>query len=291
MTHRRHIVISSYATLDYVVAPVAQFNGLGTIAARIGLSGAWPRAGGAAYYAARAIASAGHRAAPLCSIGQDEAGGTYRRRCAEAGADVAAIASAPNTSTAKCLLIYQPEGDYGCLLDTGSYPATALNDTQVAAIKAADFVTIAAAPAAITRAILTETPPDTPMGWIVKCDADCFPNDLRRTLSRRASYIFCNGSERDFFSAYLPLYTGEAGPTIIETHGSQSIRVSGPIGQHCITVNAMSTHDTTGAGDTLAGGFIAYLADHDFCKEQRTILAATAAGSHMASTLLQSRRH
>ena len=65
----KRIVVSGYATLDYVVQLSGPFHGTGTAIGELGFSGAWPRAGGAALYASRRIAAAGHRAFLLTWIG------------------------------------------------------------------------------------------------------------------------------------------------------------------------------------------------------------------------------
>lgn len=73
----RSVVVSGYATLDYVVHAEMPFKGEGTVTASIGVSGAWPRPGGAALYASRRIAAAGLLAHPITQIGDDDASGQY----------------------------------------------------------------------------------------------------------------------------------------------------------------------------------------------------------------------
>lgn len=77
----KKVVVSGFATLDYVVQSSEPFNGTGTVLSELGVANAWPRAGGAALYASRRIAAAGHRSFALTWIGDDGDGGHYLRAC------------------------------------------------------------------------------------------------------------------------------------------------------------------------------------------------------------------
>ena len=56
----KKVVVTGYATMDYVVQLQAQFHGTGTVLGELGPADAWPRAGGAALYASKRLAAAGH---------------------------------------------------------------------------------------------------------------------------------------------------------------------------------------------------------------------------------------
>jgi ribokinase len=85
---------------------------------------AWPRAGGAALYASAALAKASVAAAPLTWIGDDADGEFYRAACGS----LAGVAVTPGAPSTRCLLIYNADGSYGCLLRPG--PAE-LTDAQL----------------------------------------------------------------------------------------------------------------------------------------------------------------
>lgn len=254
----KHVVVSGYATLDYVVHADAQFQGTGTVTGKFGVSGAWPRAGGAALYASRRIANAGLRAHALTWVGDDEDGTRYLGACRDAGILADAVNREANATTARCILAYYPDGDFGCLLDVGSNGQASLTAGQRTVLTGADHLCIAAGPPRAAKAILDVYPPDRPVSWIAKLDRHAFPSELCRQLAQRADIVFCNSGEREFINA---AYTGgrPAQQIIIETLGSDGVLIDAPNGKRRIPTTSIDAHDTTGAGDTLAGEVIAQI--------------------------------
>lgn len=279
----KQVVVSGYATLDYVVQLSEPFHGTGTVIGELGASGAWPRAGGAALYASRRIASAGHRAFALTWIGDDGDGGHYLRACQRSQICCDAIDQRRGVTTPRCILIYRPDGDYGCLLDTGFGGSEAATPKQLELVTTADHLCISVGPAGATMAILDACPPATPVSWIAKLDRSAFPPDLCRQLAGRANLIFCNASEREFIE---DAFQGErpAGQIIIETLGSAGVLIDCSEGKRIIPAQAIKAHDTTGAGDTLAGEVIAQIV-----LGQLTIDDAVGQGMTAARDLLASR--
>ena len=253
----KKIVISGYATLDYVVQLSEPFHGTGTVIGELGASGAWPRAGGAALYASRRMAAAGHRAFALTWIGDDGDGGHYLRACKQAQICCEAIDQRQGAQTPRCILIYRPDGDYGCLIDTGFGGSEWATAEQLAIVGTADHVSVSVAPAAATRAVLDACPEHVSLSWIAKLDRMAYPPELCARLAARANLIFCNASEREFVES---AYQGRRpdGQIIVETLGSAGVLIDGPRGQVVLPGQAIKAHDTTGAGDTLAGEVIAH---------------------------------
>ena len=87
------------------------------------------------------------------------------------------------------------------------------------------------------------------MYWAVKNDPSCFDGNLCEKLSKRADVIFCNAAERKLISS--------TNATIIETHGKEGVSIICEKRKTHIETNPVDTFDTTGAGDTFAGAFIA----------------------------------
>lgn len=283
----KKVVISGYATLDYVVQLDAPFHGTGTATGELGVSEAWPRAGGAALYASRRIAAVGHRAFPLTWIGDDGDGGHYLRACQRSQICCDAIDQICSGRTPRCILIYRPDGDYGCLLDAGFQGSESLSPAQAKVVGAADHLSIAAGPPAATNVLLEAYPPEAELSWIAKLDSMSFPEPLRAALARRARLIFCNASEREFIEAARDCERPE-GQIIIETLGSAGVLVDCDSGRRVIPTTALTTYDTTGAGDTLAGETIARYLTGGISIETAVEFGMTAARNLLASRIPRS---
>lgn len=277
------VVVSGYATLDYVVQLTAPFHGTGTAMGELGVSQAWPRAGGAALYASYRIAAVGHRAFPLTWIGDDGDGGHYLRACQRGQICCDAVDRRRGEKTQRCVLIYRPDGDYGCLLDTGFHGRESLTPSQASVLGNADHLCIAAGPPGVASTLLETCPEAVELSWIAKLDPFSFPTELRATLARRAKLIFCNASEREFIEAARDSARPDH-QIIIETLGSAGVLVDCPEGKRVIPTDALRTHDTTGAGDTLAGEVLAH-----YLAGQTPIEACVEHGMAAARELLAGR--
>lgn len=263
------VAVAGFATIDYVIRVEGDFIGRGT---RLMREAAWPRAGGAALYASAGLVEAGVAAAPLTWIGDDADGAIYRAVCGALDG-VAIMPGAPST---RCLLIYNADGSYGCLLRPG--PAE-LTEAQLRLAAAAEWLVIAAGPPAVTARLLEIGGPR--LAWIAKDDPACFPPELVARLTARAEVVFCNAGERAWLEAGR---TGPApcGQILFETRGADGVRVEAG-GVFDLPVSPLSVDDATGAGDTFAGAALAALIGGGSPR------AAALAGIAAAGALLSSR--
>lgn len=246
------VVVAGFATIDYVVQVEGVFTGRGT---RLIREAAWPRAGGAALYASAALALAGVEAAPLTWIGDDADGGAYLAACREVGLRVDGVVEVESATSTRCLLIYNADGTYGCLLRPGS---VMLTDVQQRLAASAAWLAIAAGPPEISRRLLDGVSPDTRLAWIAKDDPACFPADLAARLADRADFVFCNAGERAGLEAGRSV-ARPAGQVVFETRGAAGVRVEAEGEAFDLPVEPLDVTDATGAGDTFAGGALAVL--------------------------------
>lgn len=276
-------VVSGYATLDYVIQMYDQFHGTGTALGAMGPSGAWPRAGGAVLYVSRRLAAAGTECHAMTWIGADSDGEHFLNACVEANIKSNAICISPTRKTPRCMMIYNPDGGYGCLLDAGSDCEEHLTEKQEGILGQADLVCISVGPLAATSSIVERCPDDAIVAWIVKIDHDAFSPELRRKIATRADYIFCNADERQFVADCLP-QKKRTGQTIIETLGSAGVLVESDQQKTVLSADFVKTSDTTGAGDTLAGEVLASVVEGDY-----SVIDAVQRGMNAARELLAAR--
>lgn len=274
------VVVAGFATIDYVARVEGDFTGRGTLMMRQGANDAWPRAGGAALYASAALAGAGVAAAPLTWIGDDTDGAAYVAACRKVGVSLDGVAVQPGAPSTRCLLIYNADGTYGCLLRPG--PAE-LTEAQLALVRSKAWLVIAAGPPGLLHRLLDVAPASTRLVWIAKDDPACFPADLVTRLTARADVVFCNAGERAWLEA------GRGGPVpagqiLFETRGADGVRVEATQKVLELPVEPLAIDDATGAGDTFAGAALAALIDGS------SPPAAAQVGIAAARALLSSRR-
>lgn len=250
------VVICGYATVDYVVQAAGRFDGQGTLAMRTPADGDWPRPGGAVLYAGRQMAAAGHRVHALTWTGDDADGRHYRQAVTAAGMQAAGVAILADAVTTRCLLIYDPDGNHGCLLRAGD---AALMDGQRAVLAGADLLVLTAGPADAARALLAGLAPTARLAWIVKPDPACFPPDLARAIAARADWLFCNASERAWTESCRT--ADRHGQILFETRGGDGVRVEGAGAATLLPVQPLTVTDPTGAGDSFAGATLSALLD------------------------------
>lgn len=272
------VVISGYATMDYVVHAAGRFAGRGTMAMRTPPDGQWPRPGGAVLYAGRQMAAGGHHTCPVTWTGADADGARYRDAITMAGMQPGGVATLPDTVTTQCLMIYDPDGSHGCLLRPGG---TELLDTQRNLLAAADLLVLTAGPAEISRALLDCLPETARLAWIVKPDPACFPAELARCIAARADFLFCNGAERSWLDAYRP--PDRPDQVLFETRGGDGVTVEADGAALMLAVEPLKVTDPTGAGDSFAGAALAALLDGEDPH------SAARRGSDAAASLLRRR--
>jgi ribokinase len=280
----KRAVATGFATVDYVVELSEYFSGTGTSEIKHLAKDAWPRPGGAALYTCRQLALAGFDAAPVTWIGADTGGSQYKAACRESAVSTDGVFSQPNGTTPTCVLIYQPDSDYGCLFDPGASHPEKLTEQQRSLFKAADLVLIAVGPPALAHEILSLIREDAIVAWIAKTDHTAYPEHVRALYSARANYIFCNGGERDFVDASFS-EPRTVRQVIFETHGSSEVLIDSRERQVLVPVEPIETPDTTGAGDTFAGATMAQI-----LSGQADLVKAVEAGTKQAARLLKNRR-
>jgi ribokinase len=276
------IALSGFAPVDFIAYSPSEVITDGTNLFEVSQTG-WPRPGGAALITGRVLAAAGHDVTPIAMIGGDPAGTLAKNQAEADGLSTAGLAVLQSARTPVCLLIHLPEGRYCCFLDRGAAEGAMLTPQQLAVLRAAQWVVICAGPPQLTREVLETVTPQQKLVWIVKADHTSFTPDLCQSLRERASIIFSNRLERDFYTA-----SGTANPTVdqlvFETDGDRGVQVRG--WGHDLWVNAsrITVTDVTGAGDTFAGGVLSVLID-----DPSAIEAAARAGAEAARTMLAER--
>lgn len=278
----KRAVVTGFATLDYVIELSEPFAGTGTRRIRQIPNDAWPRPGGAALYSSRELASAGIEATVATWVGEDAGAECYESACRKSAIGTDGIVRRIHGATATCVLIYQPDGSYGCLFDTGTSNPEQLSGAQRILIERADLVVVAVGPPELTAEILAHVRPDALVAWIAKADCRAYPSHLRSQCAARADYIFCNEGERQFVEASQSAERARSA-VIVETRGSRDVVVTVAGRQYVLPVRALDAADTTGAGDTLAGATMARVVNGDDPQ------SAVAEGIRAAEGLLKGR--
>lgn len=277
------VVLIGFATVDYVTRLKQPFPGTGTVAMVPLDDSSWPRAGGAALYAGRQLALGGLDVAAVTWVGDDASGSAYLAACRESGLDVSGVSVRKGCATPTCVLIYQPDGDYGCLFNPGPDDQATLNSRQRELCSAAEMLIIAVGPPGIGDELLGLISPRATVAWIAKGDEKSCPANLRQKYAARANYIFCNQSECQLVDAAVSQRV-QGDKTIFETRGSAGVVVDHSGASFTMPVAAINAADTTGAGDTFAGAVMAHLFTN-----RRDIQGAVTAGIDAAAILLRSR--
>jgi ribokinase len=272
------IVLSGFATLDYVAVTNAPLAAPGTTIARLARKDSWPRPGGAPLYAGARLAMAGHAAYPLVTIGDDAHSDLFMLACRQASLALNGVVRQPQSTTPCCVMIHAGDGASQCLLDPGTASQGRLNDRQRKLAADADLIVLTAAEPGITTALCASIKSHQQLAWIAKDDGISFPAELRAALSARADYIFCNQFER----ALCGNAKHEA--ILVETKGSGGANWVRHGNSHHVAATIQATADATGAGDTLAGEILARL-----LLEPNDVEAAVAAGVAAAASLLSQR--
>lgn len=276
-------VFIGYAALEYAVQLDGAFRADWTTPIRQRHKQPWPRPGGCHFYAAAPVAGAGGAPTLVTWIGDDAMGALYRSCCSDQGIGLEGVVSIPDGATPLCFLIYQPDGSCGCLFDAGMSGRAAITPEQERLIAAADVVCVTVGPAAASMRAMELIRPEATVAWITKNDPASFIPPLREMLARRAGFIFCNARERawvDEVTANRP-----AGQVIIQTGGTRDVQIHRSGSVTNVAVNALATHDTTGAGDTLAGGTLAAI-----LRGETDVVRAVREGIDAAYKLLSGRR-
>jgi len=277
------VAITGYASLDYIVrldrTPVADTTA--TIHSR---PLDWPRLGGSPAYVASAMVAAGVDATPISWVADDADGGLYCDALASRRVSDEGIAVWPGR-TPICVLAYQPDGGCHCFYHPALVEPLALDAHQLELVAEARWVCLTVGPAGATRQALAAIRPGARLVWAVKADPRAVPADLAAAICSRADIVAASRGEAGFLAAAL----AAAGPSrrprlIVETRGAESVAVICDGGVDVFPVDPVEAEDTTGAGDTFLGGFLASLIAGNEALDE-----AVAAGIRAAREMLVAR--
>jgi len=245
------LAVTGYASLDYPVGLSGQIRGDQTTLIEHRDPAAWPRVGGCPAYVARAVAASGQTVSPVTWVGSGAESDGVVAVLRDAGVGTGGIARLPSERTPTAILAYQADGSCACLFDPVFTGQEELTQTQRALIGRASHLCISVGPPQLIGAIIECRAHDARLYWLAKNDTHCFTDTIRQDLSSCADVIFCNFSERNLLAELRPE------TIIVETRGTDAIAIEQNGQVRSQPVNALAVRDTTGAGDTLAGGYIA----------------------------------
>ena len=273
------LVVTGYASMDYVVAlnGFVQVDKTTLVSHRD--STAWPRLGGCVSYVSVAAALAGHRVTPISWVGSDRDADAFRDGLNKLNISTAGIHRQSDSASPVAMLIYQADGSCSCLFDRAFSGTEILAPTQLDAIGRADHLCLTAGPGHLMDPILNARKPSAKLYWVLKNDVSCFTQQICERLSSEADVIFGNCAESHMIDGLTSQST-----TIVTTNGTAGVDIYTG-GLHIETkVNYVETNDPTGAGDTFAGGYIGALIGGGTTQKQAAIIAANS-----VSQLLMSR--
>ena len=270
-------VITGYASLDYAMrldrAP--EPDRTATILSR---AAEFPRIGGSPVYVAAAMFAGGVRdATPVTWVGDDPQGQRYCDDLAALGLSADGVSVRPGR-TPVCILAYQPDGGCHCFYHPSLPEPLGLDDRQRALIAAADLVCVTVGPKSATRDALTLMRPDATLVWAVKADRRAVPPDLAAALAARADILVSSRGEAKFVhEAFMRGRGGERDALRIETRGGEGVAFSRGDGETMLSAEPVEAGDTTGAGDTFLGGFLAAWGNGDVERAVKSGMAAARA--------------
>jgi ribokinase len=109
-----------------------------------------------------------------------------------------------------------------------------------------------------TREVLAAAAPHAIVVWAVKADPRAVPPDLAAALAMRADIVVSSRREAGFVGdAFVRAGARRSPPVRIETRGGEGVAILGEGSEALVSVETFKADDTTGAGDTFLGGFLA----------------------------------
>lgn len=254
---RGYVVVLGMATTDTSLVVDKVFTGANIVDASSAATQAYGVPGGAVYHISVALVKAGHTAYPVTYLGDDLRGDSLLRAfeaipCASAGIGRARFSDSP-----ACLLIHQPDGSTGCVIDRSirSGPLTA---PQMRLIRDAGTVVLTAGFPDGQIELFDVVSCDCFVVWVAKSDPRCFPDDLARLCAGRANLIVCNSAERGWVESMIQA-AGNNGVTLIVTQGSNGADVISSDRKFRVPATPVEAANPTGAGDTFAGALLSEL--------------------------------
>ena len=286
------VAVIGYAAIDYPAVLDGFYAGDRTVMMRRP-GDAFPRPGGCPLYVARPMAEKGIAVSIVTWVGADRHGRLFTSRAEQDGIGVEGIATIEPGSTPVAFMIYQRDGSCGCLFDPGMLGHESLREHQAALIATADLLCVTVGPPDVAAEALAMIGANCKVAWVMKNDPVSYPESLRVALASRVDYIFCNRQERAWVDGALAargkspaVSESEGGPTIIETAGGGAVTVEGNHRPILVEVEPLCFYDSTGAGDTLAGGCLAAI-----LAGETDPRAVAESGIGAAATLLRGRSY
>jgi len=289
-----HCVAMGYASLDhkYLTAP---FQGPGhTTLIRGPLAGGLPEAGASSYFAS-SLRAHGLDVGIVSWVGTDAMGAAFRDDLLARGIDVAGL-SCHGSRSPSTQMFYDGHGESVVWFDPGEVDQS-LTTTQCEVVARADALLLGIGPVEATARALDTVRSDALVLWAVKADPASLPEDLTRRLADRADVICHSESETAFLEGLRSLdraALSRAGTIVVTTRGSRDVEclVDGVL-REVVGPGPVEINDTTGAGDTFAGGLLARLVQDGMGDHLRTtpssLSNAVAGACTDAYSLLRSR--
>jgi len=253
-------VVTGYASIDYPAVLDGFFKADHTVLIKQRSADAFPRPGGCPIYVSRPLAASGATTAIVTWVGADDMADMFRDWVSDDGIATSGIATIETGATPMCFMIYQEDGSCCCCFDPGLLGQESLDTPQQQLIRDAELVCITVGPAEIGLQVLNLTNDDAAVAWVAKNDPISYSESLRAALGKRADYVFCNVHERAWIDAALDGRSRLA-PLIIETNGSKPVKAEFRGHVEHVEVPPLRFNDASGAGDTLAGGCLAAIAE------------------------------
>ncbi|MEO4042756.1 carbohydrate kinase family protein [Hoeflea sp. CAU 1731] len=244
------LAVTGYASLDYPVALSGRAEGNATTHIKWRSAEDWPRLGGCPAYVTAAAVSHGVTASPVCWTGANREGDLFVSALEKKGVSTAGVDRIEGERAPSAMLIYQSDGSCICLYDPAFGGAERLTDDQAEVVAEAENLCVTVGPGHLMDAILAARNPQGRLSWVLKNDLNCFTPEICRRLSADAEIIFCNRHERGLIAETRD------DVLIVETQGAEGVVVERCGERTEIAVEPVSALDTTGAGDTFAGGFL-----------------------------------
>ena len=251
MSHDISLAVTGYASLDYPVSLSGQIAGDQTTLVDHRNPDAWPRVGGCPAFMAMAVAGQGFSASPLSWIGVDRDGEHYLKDLLDAGADTSGVARLAGQRSPISILVYQQDGSCACLFDPAFTDKETLLAHQRDLVASASHLCVSVGPPQLMSEILACRSASARLYWVLKNDPHCFTPAICQDLSKAADVIFCSRSERALVAGIRPE------TILVETRGAGGVAVERGGRVDVLTTTPLEVDDTTGAGDTFAGGFVA----------------------------------
>ena len=242
------LCVTGYASIDYVMnLDSALSSDQTSIGQRV--DAAWPRLGGCPAYIALAAKKLARDVVPVTWIGDDAHGQKFISNLTQRNIDTRGVCVVRDARSPSAVLLYQPDGSCACVYDPALAGQERLSADQRATIAGATHICLSVGPPQLSNEIIALANPDARFYWAVKKDTTCFNPDICRILSARADVIFCSASERDMLDA--------TSAVVVQTLGSKGVLIETGGSTLTVPVDALTVRDTTGAGDSFAGGYIA----------------------------------